>query len=99
MEYNFHAVRIQLSLTPAERAAIGAPANHNAAAEICVQERLDANNIRGIGTFFYSWEQGAMTTQQIIAAIRIAAGNVRDAKIADEAPTTPNGLVGVRFPV
>lgn len=99
MEYSFHAMRIQLSLTPAERAAIGALANHNAAAEICLQERADAGNIRPLAVFFYSWEQGTMTTAQIIAAIRARCVIERDAAIAASVPVTAEGLIGVRFPV
>lgn len=99
MDYEFHAMRIQMSLTPAERTAIGAAPNHNAAVEICVQERADRGNVKTIGTFFYSWEQGALTTAQILEAIRTQAAVIRDATIVAEAPSTPDGLVGVRFPV
>jgi hypothetical protein len=99
MNYDFHAMRIQLSLTPAERAAIGAPANHNAAAEVAIVETARTGAVRCLATFFYSWEQGTMTLPQIVAAIRVMAAPLRDTAIAASVPNTTEALIGVRFPV
>lgn len=97
--YTFHAKRIQLTLSPAERAAIGAPANHNAAAEVEVVKYSPTVLGEVVSTFFYSWEQGTMTLVQITAAIRLVAVAARDAAIAASVPATTEALVGVKFPL
>ena len=95
--FTFRPIRTQLSLTPAERAAIGAPANHNAATQVGVMEKLNGGE-RCLATYYYSWEQGAITLPEIIAAVRLAGIPIRDAAIAAAVPSTVEGFVGVDFP-